>query len=187
MNKFFSPHISLAHSYWKSHLQPHDFAIDMTCGNGHDTLFLCQILNKGLVYGIDIQPSALDKTRRLLQEKGIEEASFRLLHQSHADPLKVPSPPQLIAYNLGYLPGGDKTIVTNTGSTLLSLELATQLLGCGGALSITCYPGHAEGKREEEQVLRWATKLPATKWRVCHHRWINRDNSPSLFWINKYR
>ncbi len=183
MNKFFSPHLSLAHSYWQNHVQPTDFAIDMTCGNGHDMAFLCRLLTKGLVYGLDIQTVALEKTKELLSCQGIHEQTYRLLLQSHATSIEVPRIPQLIVYNLGYLPRGLKSIVTTGENTLISLEQSIRLLGCDGALSITCYPGHEEGLREEAQVLRWAEQLSSSTWHVCHHRWINRKQAPSLVWI----
>ena len=59
------------------------------------------------------------------------------------------STPKLIVYNLGYLPGSDKLLTTKTSSTLLSVEKALSLIAPNGAISITCYPGHEEGKKEE--------------------------------------
>jgi ubiquinone/menaquinone biosynthesis C-methylase UbiE len=97
------PHLLLARDYWKNHLKTDDFAIDATCGNGHDTLYLSGLLPDGLVYGIDIQESALEKTREILGDA----KNVRLFCQSHAEPIPIPKPPRLIVYNLGYLPGGD--------------------------------------------------------------------------------
>lgn len=185
MNNSFSPHIFLAQNYWSKHLKPQDIAIDMTCGNGHDTLFLCRLLSEGMVFGLDIQKKALQKTRELLINQGIQESFFHLFQQSHAEPISIASPPRLIVYNLGYLPGGDKSIVTKSNSTLESLHRSVELLALDGALSVMCYPGHEEGLEEEKQVLKWAKTLCASKWRVCLHQWINRNRSPSLLWIER--
>ena len=175
-----SPHLDLAKNYWQTHLQPNDFAIDMTCGNGHDTQFLAQLLPKGLVYSVDIQESALEKAHGRCKDF----PHIRFLHQSHSLPITpLPSAPRLIVYNLGYLPGGDKSITTRTEDTLTSLGLSTQILDSTGALSITCYPGHDEGQREEKEILSWAKNLSSDKWRVCLHQWINQHRSPSLLWI----
>lgn len=177
MEKSFSPHLALARGYWKALLNPEDLAIDATCGNGHDTLFLSELCSVGHVIGLDIQSEAIDQTSAL--------APKAILHRlSHAeiDRLPLPYAPRLIVYNLGYLPGGNKTITTKAQTTLLSVNKSLEILADCGALSITCYPGHEEGAKEENALLEWAEKLPS-KWSVCHHRWVNRPRSPSLLWI----
>lgn len=187
-----SPHLSLAHAYWKGHLRLGDLAIDATCGNGYDTFALAKLLlshPESLIVGFDIQTSALEKTETLLKKAFSKEELARILfhHRCHSelDQVPLPHPPRLVVYNLGYLPGSDKSITTKTESTLQSLCKATKLFGEQGALSITCYPGHPEGKREEEAVLAWAKTLDPVIWKVCHHRWLNRPSSPSLLWIFK--
>jgi hypothetical protein len=175
-------HLELAKQYWKSHLCPGDTAIDATAGNGHDTLFLAG-LGLSALLALDIQEAAIQKTReRLEAHSALGRVILRL--GSHEDLSGLPAPPKLIVYNLGYLPGGDKTLTTTTASTLKSVSTALSLLGEKGALSITCYPGHEEGEREEAALLEWASSLPSDKWEVRHHRWINRPRSPSLIWIS---
>jgi len=170
------PHLLLAKDYWKAHLKPDDFVIDATCGNGHDTLFLSELLPEGLVYGIDIQKQALENTRlRLGTAKNVQ-----LFHQSHSASLPLPKPPRLIVFNLGYLPGGDKSITTMTGSTLDSLRYFLSILAEDGAISMTCYPGHDEGMREEKEVLAFVKDLNHT-----YHRW-EKERSPTLLWIRNY-
>jgi hypothetical protein len=185
-----SAHIILAHTYWKEHLRPGDVAIDATCGNGRDTLMLAQILLEcpdSLLIGLDIQPAALEKTALLLKKSLPDSYLSRvLLHRlCHAqiDSIPLPIQPRLIVYNLGYLPGSDKTITTQTPTTLQSLQKGALLLASDGAISITCYPGHPEGEKEELEILAWTQLLNPAKWLVCHHRWVNRSASPSLFWI----
>ncbi len=168
-----SPHLSLAHSLWKTHLCPSDLAVDATCGNGHDTLILATLGAE--VIALDIQPAALIQTRLRL---GNRPATL-LLH-SHAPWPPLPRAPRLIVYNLGYLPGGDKSLTTQTETTLASVQEAYSLLAPDGALSITCYPGHPEGTREEAALMEWAAPLNAQ-----HFRWKERAQSPSLLWIAK--
>ncbi len=175
MEKAHAPHILLAQAYWKNHLTPKDIAIDATCGNGHDTQVLSELCH---VIGIDIQSDAIAKTSI--------RAPKALLHRmSHADLDRIPLPyaPRLVVYNLGYLPGGDKALTTQTISTLLSVQKALHVLAPDGALSITCYPGHDEGFKEEIALLQWAESLPSTRFIVCYHKWINRPKAPSLIWI----
>jgi hypothetical protein len=183
-----SPHLNLGKEYWERHLAPGDTAIDATCGNGHDTLFLAKMPLSAL-FALDIQPAAIVKTQELLAEHLTDEELRRVsfLNMSHEDLRKVPCPllPRLIVYNLGYLPGSDKSITTMTESTLASIVSALSILGEGGAISVTCYPGHEEGKKEEDAILEWAASLPSNKWEVRHHRWLNRKRSASLLWISK--
>lgn len=181
-----SPHLSLAKKYWKEHLNHGDLAIDATCGNGHDTLFLSEILVSGIVYAFDIQNQAIQNTEALLQKNLLLDRV--VLHQSsHAEwnESSFPMPPSLIVYNLGYLPKGDKQLTTTTKSTLESIQIGLRLLKNNGAMSITCYPGHVEGAHEEKTISEFLTKLPSNKWLICHHRFVNRVQSPSLFWIVK--
>ena len=44
--------------------------IDFTMGNGHDTLYFAQYLEQGHVYAFDIQPQAVENTRRLRAPPG---------------------------------------------------------------------------------------------------------------------
>ena len=186
----YSPHLSLAKSYWKAHLKAGDIAIDATCGNGNDTLYLGQLLlsdPSSAIFSFDIQPEAIHNTEILLR-RHLSPDHFRrvLLHRrSHLELNAIPLPysPRLIVYNLGYLPGGNKALTTQTETTLESVKLSLELLSDDGALSIMCYPGHEEGAREEKALLSFAEALPSKEWTVCHPRWITRPRSPSLLWI----
>ena len=165
MNGIFSPHLKWAKKLWQEHLRPGDGAIDATCGNGNDTLFLSELLlphPESYVYGYDLQSSAIENTRKLVPSERV-----RLFCQSHETFGPLPFPPRLIVYNLGYLPKGDKAIVTQTASTLKSVGEALSLLA------------------EETALLDFLAKLPSSSWQVQHHRWLNRPRSPSLLWILK--
>lgn len=138
---------------WKKVIQRGDLVIDATIGNGHDSLFILQLLqNEGQLVGYDIQKSAIDKTRERLSEY----SNFVLKQKSHAEIEERGA--RLICYNLGYLPGSDKSVTTMTATTLQSLKSAKRALMPGGLLSILCYPGHAEGEKESEAVLDWAKR-----------------------------
>ena len=65
----FQSHLDLAHTYWKRILNPGDCAIDATCGNGYDTLFIAQSVLRddiGKVIAIDKQSQAIESARLLL-------------------------------------------------------------------------------------------------------------------------
>ncbi len=147
-------------------LSPGDIAIDATAGNGHDTLFLAQqVGSSGRVFAFDIQQLAIDETRQRLEKHNML-ARVDLLKESHAYlsrhiPAELHQKISLIMFNLGYLPGSDKSCITMTETTLSALTQAMQLLRPDGLLSIMLYPGHTGGDRETKAVLEWADQLPA--------------------------
>ncbi|EFB74659.1 GNAT family N-acetyltransferase, partial [Subdoligranulum variabile] len=55
--------VGLCHEFLTAHLAPGGFCIDATCGNGHDTEFLCRLAGpQGRVLALDIQPRAVEAT-----------------------------------------------------------------------------------------------------------------------------
>jgi tRNA G37 N-methylase Trm5 len=187
MSKFFplfQSHLDLAHRYWIELLSPGDRVIDATCGNGHDTLALSKM--GATIYAMDLQQKALESAKNRLVEEGVAEpvTFIQGCHSKFPEEILNESI-KLIVYNLGYLPGGDKEVTTKVMTTLTSIKNAEPLVVPGGAISITCYPGHPEGKREEEQLLDYCHTLDPKQWSCCHHRWINRHLSPSLILLQK--
>lgn len=181
-------HLKLAHQYWNFFLKPGDFVIDATCGNGHDSLALAQMV-EGHVLCVDIQKQAIAETKKRLKKNltllQFQKISYHLGSHANFPPLKVA--PALIVYNLGYLPGADKTVVTEPQETLESVKKALTLLKPGGMVSITCYVGHPGGKEEEEALVSFSKSLDKSDFHVCYHQWINRLKSPSLLLIQKIK
>lgn len=182
--------------------QPHLKAIDATVGNGHDTLFLAQMVGKtGQVWGFDIQATAIERTANRLRQAGVIPGSFEagspgvvLYQASHAEVLdKLPlehfgSTIDIILFNLGYLPGGDKTLITRTDATLQALDASLQLLAPGGVLSVLAYPGHVGGDAETQAVQDWFQRLPPDEFLnkpklrvVSSSEFENPDRSPRWF------
>ena len=62
-----------------SYINEGDFVIDCTMGNGNDTLSLAKLTGAdhgaegALVYALDVQDKAIEKTAALLKENGIED------------------------------------------------------------------------------------------------------------------
>jgi len=62
--------IPYAHELLQEIVQDGDITIDATCGNGHDTLLLSQLVgNNGTVHSFDIQEQAINNTSNLLKKK----------------------------------------------------------------------------------------------------------------------
>jgi 16S rRNA C1402 N4-methylase RsmH len=123
--------VNVAHNHIREVLRPGDIAIDATVGNGHDTLFLVgQVNPSGRVFGFDIQQAAIDSTWLKAKAQGDGSPSseiLTLMQASHADmddkiPRQYHGNISAVMFNLGYLPGGDKRIITRTDSTLTALN-----------------------------------------------------------------
>lgn len=190
----FQSHIDLAHSYWQALVKKGDTVIDATCGNGHDTLILANLAldeNGGAIHAFDIQSKALETTKAKIDSTLPNEIARKVAYHKncHSELSKATlgkkNEAKLVVYNLGYLPGGDKGKTTLLATTLKSVQEAQEIIVPGGAISITCYPGHDEGKVEEEALAQLIAKLSPYTWSCCHHKWINRSKAPSLILIQK--
>ncbi|QDV52052.1 class I SAM-dependent methyltransferase [Gimesia fumaroli] len=141
-----------AHQLIAAELQAGETAVDATAGNGHDTLFLCQRVGPaGQVYAFDIQQVALKQAAELLHQSGFSNCELICSDHSQLKNL-IPEDAQgrigAIMFNLGYLPGGDHSQITQTDSTLAAIEAALLLLRAGGILTVMAYPGHEGGDSE---------------------------------------
>ena len=148
------------------HLGEGDIAVDFTMGNGGDTLFLSKTVGEsGKVYAFDIQEEALISTRAYLQENGAPE-NYQLICASHHRVKEfVEGPIKAGMFNLGYLPGGDKSITTMRATTLPAIEAAIDLLGKDAILLIAVYPGHPEGDAEGKEITEYLSTL--SRFKVC--------------------
>lgn len=178
-----------AHHIVSRALAKGDIVIDATIGNGHDTLFLArQVGERGIVFGFDIQQQAIDSTRSKLKSENIS-ANIKLFHSSHSQmDIYIPSQHQgkikAIMFNLGYLPGSDKTVITQTESTLIALNKSIELLSATGIISISAYPGHAGGKTESMQITKWCKKLNPEQFSTQIIVSSTKETAPLLFIIN---
>lgn len=148
LNKSILNYVQLIASYY---VTKSDYVIDMTVGNGHDTLFLGKIAKK--VFGFDIQQEAIHNTTKLLTEEGI--TNYQLFLESHENvDLVLPQYKQqitLILFNLGYLPRGDKTITTTAETTLMAIKKSLIMLNNKGIILVVFYL-HEEGVKEATVV-----------------------------------
>jgi SAM-dependent methyltransferase len=190
----YQSHLETAHNIWRSIITPGDIVIDATCGNGRDTQFLAHLLFSnenisGMLYAIDIQSEAIASAQKLIEGEFSKDKieRIRFVESCHSKfPFEVAKGSvKLIVYNLGYLPGGNKELTTMLDTTMLSIREALELLQESGMISITCYPGHHEGKVEEEVLQEFAKGLDPKKWICSHQKWINRQKAPSLLLISK--
>ena len=158
---------------------------DFTMGNGHDTLYLASLVPQGKVYAFDIQSEALENTRARLREAGISNAT--LILDSHANALQyIHAPIDAGMFNLGYRPGGDKSVHTMHESTLKAVTDAVTLLKPGGILVISVYPGHAEGHTEGDLLLEMLASYDKKLFCVTHFHLVNSPDAPFVIAVEKY-
>ncbi|MBQ4505312.1 MAG: class I SAM-dependent methyltransferase, partial [Firmicutes bacterium] len=129
-----------------------DTVIDGTMGNGHDTLALAKLVGpEGRVIAFDVQPLALENTRALLESEREEigGTDVRLILDSNANLRKYvdgghgrePEAVAAVLFNLGYLPGGDKSVTTTKEETLKAISEAVDLVKPGGLVCAVLYSG----------------------------------------------
>ncbi|KXJ39735.1 MAG: hypothetical protein AXA67_11775 [Methylothermaceae bacteria B42] len=167
-----------------------DCAIDATAGNGYDTLFLAKLTApNGRVFAADIQPNALQSAQqRLEMEKNTAPIEWILAgHETMAQwlPRQWHGKVKAIMFNLGYLPGGDKRIITQPETTRSALAQSCQVLASGGRITIIAYTGHPGGEEEAEQIGSWLNALNTRQFHWQCEIPINRRHPPRLFVIEK--
>ena len=118
--------VEFQHHLWLDALVTARTIVDITCGNGHDTVYLLSHCHKNShVYAIDIQEVALTRTKeKLLKElpQAIKQVDLILgSHDRVIETLPV-SNIDLMIGNLGYLPNADHQIMTQSTSTIKALS-----------------------------------------------------------------
>ncbi len=177
--------VPLSHLLLRAFVRDGDTAVDATCGNGHDTLLLAGLVgDHGHVWGFDIQQQAINETGRRLAELSDRVTLLQTGHEELAR--HVTGPVQVVLFNLGYCPGGDRSIITRPETTVSALEQALNLLAPGGTVMVTVYPGHDGGALEQAGVENWAAQLEP---RSCHSWRMGQTNvsaaAPYLLLIQK--
>ena len=168
-------------------IRPGNRVIDATLGNGHDTCMLAELVGEhGRVYGFDIQEDAVARTREALREKDLLARCelHAVGHEHVAD--YVTEPVRAAVFNLGWLPGGDKTVTTHWETTRLAVAQCLTLLEKGGICTVCAYPGHAEGDRERHALGDWLSTLRPQEYNVLHSRFLNAgQGAPECFIIQR--
>ena len=182
-----------SHVVLSDRLHKGDIVVDATAGNGHDTLFLAQhVLPGGRVFAFDVQAAAIESTRKRLAESKFGEADgITLIHCSHEHlssclPQELRGHVRAMMFNLGFLPGGDKNLITQTEGTLSALSQVLEWLSEGGLLSVVAYPGHEGGREEADAIESWMASLPSNLFEAQKIGFINfRLTTPFCMVVRK--
>lgn len=179
----------MAREYIASCVSGGDFVVDATAGNGRDTLFLAQMVgNGGKVFSFDLQKEALTRTQKLLEDEGLLHR-VRLIHSGHEHMGNyLDKDISAAMFNLGYLPGGEHSIVTRPETTIAALERVLQRLREGGLVTLVIYCGHEGGRAEKEALSSFGTRLKQQDFTVLYYDIINQVHSPpSLMVVEKVK
>ncbi|SOC36645.1 class I SAM-dependent methyltransferase [Ureibacillus acetophenoni] len=156
-----------------------EVVVDATAGNGHDTLFLAELVGEnGHVYSFDIQQDAVNATINRLKESGLENRATVIL-DGHQHVTKYFSGEIAGAvFNLGYLPGANHEIITKGETTIQAIEGLLNLLKVNGMIVLVIYHGHEGGKAERDAVLNYVSNLPQKYVQVLKYEFLNQKNDP---------
>ncbi len=169
-------------------------AVDATAGNGHDTLLLARLAGQnGRVWAFDVQEAALVAARERLAraEEGDLTARVCFVREGHERLARVLPPEaagrvRAATFNLGFLPGSDKQIVTRPAATLRALADLASFTAPGGIVSVHCYAGHEGGREELDAVGVFCADLPWPAWRSARYEMVNKNrNREALFLLEK--
>ena len=162
-----------------STVEPGDTVVDATAGNGHDTLFLTELVgDNGHVYAFDVQEEAIRATTKRLEEANKSEIAT-VIQDGHENlHLYIQQEISAAIFNLGYLPGSNHEIITRGDSTQRAIESLLQFLKVEGIIVLVVYHGHVGGKEEKDAILHYVQSLSQSFVHVLSYQFLNQQNDP---------
>lgn len=160
-------------------IKPGDLVVDATAGNGHDTLFLAELVGEtGHVYAFDVQPEAIQSTEDKLVEANLLSRATLILDGHEHVSQYVQKEIAAAIFNLGYLPGSNLQIVTKGNSTIQAVTSLLEMLKVGGLIVLVVYNGHNGGKEEKDILMDYVMHLPYSFAHVLCYQFLNQQNNP---------
>lgn len=160
-----------------------DVVVDATVGNGHDTVFLAELVGEtGKVYGFDVQEQAIATTKERLKQQDLLERV--VLFQNGHEHLAASIPPGEhekitgAVFNLGFLPGSDKTVVTQAETTIRAINQLLEIMASEGIIVLVIYHGHEGGAAERDALLKHCSQLDQKTAHVLQYQFINQQHNP---------
>jgi hypothetical protein len=134
------------------------------------------------VYAFDIQQEAIAATTFRLQCDNMHNRCT--LFQTGHENMKASLPEIAFGkitgavFNLGYLPGGDKAIVTKAETTIAAIGQLMEIMAPEGIIVLVIYHGRSEGAMERDLLLHFVSNLPQEQAHVLLYSFINQINHP---------
>nr|WP_321291666.1 class I SAM-dependent methyltransferase [uncultured Trichococcus sp.] len=175
--------VDFSHRLLKETVCTGDLVIDATVGNGNDTVLMATLVGPtGKVIGFDVQKQAIETTKQKLLLAGLTD-QVTLLHQGHETVAEVLADHAEIGgavFNLGYLHGSDKTIITQKDTTIRAVNALLPKLRIGGYILLVVYSGHPGGMEEKNALLEYVSGLNQALFKVLQYGFINQINHPPI-------
>ncbi|MDD7362924.1 MAG: class I SAM-dependent methyltransferase [Peptoniphilus sp.] len=172
--------VAWSHVILDRRMTSENVAVDLTSGNGKDTLFLAR--RAARVVAFDIQRAAIENTASLLRSQGIENVELVCDSHEYIERYVDPEAVDVFVMNLGYLPKGDKSVTTMWETTKKTVDTILGAMKKGALLSICIYPGHDEGRRESIGLAERIEALNQRDFRVSRIQFPNQRHDPP-YWI----
>lgn len=171
--------LEYSHTLIKTVAGPGQSVIDATMGNGNDTVFLASLVGPtGHVYAFDVQDTAIKNTKeKLILSSQLKQTTLIKDGHEHVDQYVTQDVAAAI-FNFGYLPGGDKTVITNAATTITAVQAIMNLLRRGGIICLVVYYGHPGGQDEKQAVEAFVQKLDQHEWTVLNYSFLNQTHTP---------
>ena len=174
--------LQIIHHVLELHLGPGDLCADATAGKGRDTLFLAQHVGEtGHVTAFDIQPMAVEATRSLLAQHGLDgRCTVHLDSHSHMEQYLEEGTLSAVTFNFGWLPGGDHHIFTRPDTSIEAIRQGLRLLRPDGIMTLILYYGRETGFAERDALLDFLPTLDSDLYTVVEMPFVNRHNCPPI-------
>lgn len=170
--------IVLMRNFIQRHKKEVDLALDLTLGRGKDSNFILETYPGSRVLAFDIQEEALDWVKENLKNQ--DRLQVVLDGHQNLDSY-LDQEVDLAMMNLGYLPGGDKTIITKAATTVIAIEKALEALKVGGLFTLLVYRSHPGAGEEVAAVEDLVRALDQRDYRVQRIEFYNQKNQPPVF------
>ena len=173
--------VEFSHMLLKEYINKNGVVIDATMGNGYDTIFLANLVGeKGRVISFDIQKRAIENSKRRLEKNKLMDR-VEIIEDGHENLDKyIDKKIDAIIFNLGYLPGANKSITTKRTTTITAFKKGLNYLKIGGIIVLVIYTGHPGGIEELNAVLDFASSLDQNNYNVLRYNFINQQSSPQV-------
>ncbi|TPR40117.1 tRNA (mnm(5)s(2)U34)-methyltransferase [Apilactobacillus micheneri] len=174
------PSLRYSHTIMSQVIKSGDNVIDATVGKGNDTEFLSKLVKEhGKVYGFDLQKDAINITKKRLEKNNLNNTKlFNIGHEKIKEYVKDKINGAI--FNLGYLPGGNKDIITKPKTTITAIKACLELLEKDGIVILVLYYGHPGGKTEKNAVIDFVKNLEQKEYSVLEYKFINQINEPPI-------
>lgn len=181
--------VAMAHALLTPYIPTARVIVDMTCGNGYDTVFLASHMQEtGRLYAFDIQERAITATKRQLADHNLADSRICCRCGSHDVLLaQLEENPDIIVFNLGYLPHGDHAVHTKSEITVKALKICLNKIAINGIIMIAAYPGTEPGAQEEQAVRSLLQQVPQAEFDVSSWRPVNQVHCPPVLYMVQKR